>query len=235
MQLQLRLEVFEGPLELLLSLIEQRHLPITQVSLAQVADQYLAQIRALPELDRDLLADFLFIAGRLLLLKSRALLLTEEPDPETEAVASDLAERLGTYRVFRAAAEMLRELESRAERTYPSTREPLVNAAPPPLAPTSPEALRNVWRRFLLQQQHSAVPIELPGLTRVGVEERRQVVLDLLRIRRRIGFREVAGHTVDQVVATFLALLELFRRGVIGLEQSQLFGELEVSLLASGR
>src|SRR5919204_6310599 len=137
-QLQLHLEAFDGPLELLLSLIERRHLPITQVSLAQVADQYLAQVHALPQLDRDLLADFLAIAGRLLLLKSRALLLTEEPDPEVEEVASDLAERLATYRVFRAAAEVLREFEQRGERTYPSPREPLVTDKPPPLAPTSP-------------------------------------------------------------------------------------------------
>src|ERR687886_3047693 len=131
MQLQLRLEVFEGPLELLLSLIEQRHLPITQISLAQVADQYLAHLHALPELDRDLLADFLAIAGRLLLLKSRALLLTEESDPVAEEVANDLTERLATYRVFRAAAEVLRELEQRGERTYPAVRDPLANAAPP--------------------------------------------------------------------------------------------------------
>src|ERR1700730_10835415 len=89
-QLELHLESFAGPLELLLLLIEQRRLPITQVSLAQVADQYLAQVHALPALDADLLADFLVIAGKLLLLKSRALLLTEEPDPEVEEVGSEL-------------------------------------------------------------------------------------------------------------------------------------------------
>jgi segregation and condensation protein A len=138
--------------------------------------------------------------------------------------------------VFRAAAEVLRELEGRAERTYVSTREPLVNAAPPPLAPTSPEALAAVWRRILLQRPHPPeLAIELPGLARASVDERREQVLELLSMRGRISFREVAGHTVDQVVATFLALLELFRRGVIGLAQSQLFGELEITLLASGR
>src|SRR3979411_1730581 len=110
-QLELHLESFDGPLELLLLLIEQRRLPITQVSLAQVADQYLAQVHAQPSLDADLLADFLVIGGKLLLLKSRALLLTEEPDPEVEEVASDLADRLASYRVFRAAAEALREPE----------------------------------------------------------------------------------------------------------------------------
>src|SRR5918993_331769 len=109
-QLQLHLEAFDGPLDLLLLLIEQRRLPITQISLAQV--------HALPELDPELLADFLSIGGKLLVLKSRALLLSEEPDPEAEEIASDLAERLATYRVFRAAAEVLRELEQRNERLF---------------------------------------------------------------------------------------------------------------------
>lgn len=134
--------------------------------------------------------------------------------------------------MFRAAAEVLRELEGRAERTYPTTREPLLNAAPPPLAPTSPEALLAVWRRFFLQRPEPEIAIPLPGLTRASVDERRQVVLDRLRAEGRIGFRAVAGHTIDEVVATFLAVLELFRRGLIGLEQTERFGELEISLLA---
>jgi segregation and condensation protein A len=226
--LQLHLDAFEGPLELLLSLIEQRHLPITQVSLAQVADQYLAQLHALPELDRDLLADFLAIAGRLLLLKSRALLLSEEPDPEAEEVASDLADRLATYRVFRAAADVLRDLEQRTERTYPTSRDPLASASPPPLAPTSPATLLAVWRRLVLEPDQCPV-LDVPILAYATIEERGAVVLDALRRHSRISFRAVAGDSVDQVVATFLAVLELFRRDQIHLEQHHLFGELQIT------
>src|SRR5437773_12241561 len=92
-QLELHLESFDGPLELLLLLIEQRRVPITQISLAQVADQYLAQVHALPELNPELLTEFLLIGGKLLLLKSRAVLLTGEPDPGVEESASGLAQR----------------------------------------------------------------------------------------------------------------------------------------------
>src|ERR1700730_9906353 len=148
-QLELHLESFDGPLELLLLLIEQRRLPITQVSLAQVADQYLAQVHAQPAIDANLLADFLVIGGKLLRLTSRALLLTEEPDPEVEEVASDLAERLATYRVFRAAAEVLRGPERRGERMSPPLREPAISTALPPLTELEPDALLAVWRRFL--------------------------------------------------------------------------------------
>jgi segregation and condensation protein A len=226
-QLQLRLDAFEGPLELLLLLIEQRKLPITQVSLAQVADQYLAQVHAMPELDPDLLADFLSIAGKLLLLKSRALLLSEEPDPEVEQVASDLTERLAEYRVFRAAAEALRELEQRGSRIYPATRAPLVTSAPAPLTPIGADALLGVWRQLL--REPTTERIEMPGISRVSIDERRVVVLDALRFSDRVSFRSLAGRTVDEVVATFLAILELFRRGMIEIDQDGLFADLVLS------
>ena len=223
-QLELHLETFDGPLELLLLLIEQRRLQITSVSLAQVADQYMAQVHAQPALDPELLADFLVIGGKLLLLKSRALLLTEEADAEAEEIASDLAERLATYRVFRAAAEVLRELEQRGERMYPTLREPSVTTAPAPLAPISPDALLAAMRRYATEP--APTQVDLPGISRVSVDERRAHILDALRAAPSVSFREVAGDTIDQVVATFLAILELFRRGMIHIEQPTPFGDL---------
>src|SRR6202022_1394856 len=204
-QLELHRESFDGPLELLLLLIEQRRLPITQVSLAQVADQYLAQVHAQPAIDPNLLADFLVIGGKLLLLKSRALLLSEEPDPEAEEVASGLAERLATYRVFRAAAEVLRGLEQRGGRMYPTLREPAISTALPPLTALEPDALLAVWRRFLGTSQASQ--IELPPGTRPSVDQRRAAILDALRHAPSVSFRSIAGETVDDVVAPFLAVL----------------------------
>jgi segregation and condensation protein A len=223
-QLELHLETFDGPLELLLMLIEHRRLPITQVSLAQVADQYLAHVHAQPSLDAELLADFLVIGGKLLLLKSRALLLTEETDEEAEEVASDLAERLATYRVFRAAAEVLRELEQRGERMYATRREPALAIGPAPLLSVRPEALLAVWRRFAAEPQPTQ--IDLPGIVRASVDERRAHILDALRTSRSVSFRSVAGESLDEVIATFLAVLELFRRGQIRIQQPVPFGDL---------
>jgi segregation and condensation protein A len=228
-QLELHLETFDGPLELLLMLVEQHRLPITQVSLAQVADQYLAHVHAQPDLDAELLADFLVIGGKLLLLKSRALLLTDEPDQEAEEVVSDLAERLATYRVFRAAAEVLRELEQRGERMYPTLREPSLAHGPAPLAPLGPETLLAVWRRFSSEEHPSQ--IELPGIMRASVDERRARILDALRSASTLSFRSMAGQTIDEVIATFLAVLELFRRGLIAVDQPTPFGDLALTLI----
>jgi segregation and condensation protein A len=230
LQLELHLETFDGPLELLLMLIEQRRLPITSVSLAQVADQYLAQVHAQPSIDPELLADFLVIGGKLLLLKSKALLLTEEPDAEAEEVASDLAERLATYRVFRAAAEMLRELEQRGERMYPTLREPSLSTAPAPLASVKPDALLAILRRFAAEPRPEQ--IELPGISRASVDDCRARILDALRASETVSFRAMAGRTVDEVIAAFLAILELFRRGLIHIEQPAPFGDLVLKSLA---
>ncbi len=225
---QLRLDCFEGPLELLLRLIEQRRLPITDVSLATVADQYLAQLRALPELDADLLADFLAIGGKLLVLKSRALLLTDTPDPAEEDSASDLAARLETYRVFRAAAESLQRLEERGLRAYPTVRDAAVSLAAAPLAPIAPEALLAVWRQ--LRTRREPEPAQLPLVVRASVDEKRRLILDLLRTRQSVSFGELAGVTVDEVVASFLAVLELSRRRLVAVQQGAAFGEILLSL-----
>src|SRR5690606_16501030 len=115
------------------------------------------------------------------------------------------------YRVIRLAAEHLQRLELRDTRTYLTEREPEVPAGPPPLAPIKPEALATAWRRLLRQ---AAEPVSAPALvSRASVDERRTAILDLLNRFERVSFSEVAGRTVDEVVATFLAVLELFRRG----------------------
>ncbi len=227
LQPRLELDEFEGPLELLLTLIEQHRLPITRVSLAQVADQYLAQVRALPELNADLLADFLAIAGKLLLLKSRALLLVDEPDPVAEEAATDLEERLATYRIFRAAAEHLHALEQQGRRTYPATREPVASATPAPLAPITPQELLATLKRL-----HAAAvprPAEPALAARVGVDEKAAHILQALRSLGQVPFRDVAGASVDEVIATFLAVLELFRRGLAYVKQPTPYGDLLIT------
>jgi chromatin segregation and condensation protein Rec8/ScpA/Scc1 (kleisin family) len=112
---------------------------------------------------------------------------------------------------------------------YPTQREPLVSVGPTPLAPLGPDDLLRVWRRFVVEPRQDQ--IELPGIARASVDERRAQVLDALRLSSRVSFRSLAGETVDQVVATFLAILELFRRSQIAIEQPTPFGDLILSLI----
>ena len=106
---------FEGPLDLLLQLVERRRLPIAELSLVAVADQYLAQIRTMPHVEPDTLSEFLAIGARLLLLKSRSLLPAIEPPASPEAEdedGADLVRRLEAYRAFKQVAEELGRLDA---------------------------------------------------------------------------------------------------------------------------
>ena len=109
---QLQLPVFEGPLDLLLHLIEREEMDITAVSLVQVTDQYLSHLRSGQQIDATALAEFIAIGARLLYLKSRALLPQPAVDEEEEEeLGDDLVQRLREYRRYKEAAGTLREIE----------------------------------------------------------------------------------------------------------------------------
>src|SRR5919204_200534 len=141
LQTTLELPAFQGPLDLLLTLIERRRLAITDVSLAAVADQYLQAVRSLPERDPDLLGEFLVIAARLLLLKSRALL-PQADEPDEEESPDDLAERLEEYRRFKEAALALAARFESGEQAFPHPPPPDLQDYQPELDPLDEPAHR---------------------------------------------------------------------------------------------
>ncbi len=228
-ELELANPTFCGPLALLLELIENRKLPITEVSLAQVADQYLDRMRSLIGLDMEILADFLVIAARLLVIKSRALLPPRISPHEGPDEASDLPQRLLEYRMFRDAAEQLRRLEESGRRGYPRQApfEPS-RQAEPPLEPVPPAVLRAAMIRMLKALRPE--PERQTLAPRVSVQERIEYLKAYLRTRGGAVFSELAGATVQEVVATFLALLELLRRELIVAQQESPFAEIRLTL-----
>ena len=118
---RVRLPIFEGPLDLLLQLIEREKLDISVVSIAAVTDQFITHIREIEEVRPDLLADFLVLAARLVWIKSRILLpdpIPVEADTE-EDPAETLARQLREYKRFKEAAEALRAIEESERHTYP--------------------------------------------------------------------------------------------------------------------
>src|SRR5690606_25201181 len=175
--INLDLPVFHGPLELLLHLIERNELDITEVSLLEVTDQYLAALRAQEQIDLGAMAEFIGVAARLLLLKSRALL-PRDPDEavreDDEAEGSDaraLIEALREYRRFKQAAEFLREREV-GHGTY--RRE-----VPPPAVPL-PTGLDTVTLSSL-------VDVIREVLDRMPDEEPQgEIVRDPVRLRDRM-------------------------------------------------
>lgn len=222
-------EGFDGPLELLLELVEEKKLDILTVKLGDLADAYLVRVRALATLPADEVASFLALASRLVLLKARSLLpalapITEEDEGESE---DDLRQRLLEYAIVRERAGVLGERLRSGERAF--HRE---GGTPPDLPPRGGEvsALAAAWGRVLaLAARQREEEMVAPG-ERYSVEERTTEIEAIVRERGEITFTELLGPTptLGWAVVTFISLLDLYRRIVIDLEQNALFTDIVV-------
>jgi segregation and condensation protein A len=230
------LPVFEGPLDLLLQLIERAELDIATVALAQVADQYLAHVRSMAAPDPRALADFVAMAARLLLIKSRALLPhPAAADPGTGADAESdgesLARQLREYQRFRQAAQLLRAWQD-------SGRCSFLRLAPADALPTPPptrldhgiaDLIRALERRMQLQLPlEESAPLALqPRLTVADVS---QQIVDRLARQRWFSFEDLlaAAGSRQELVVTLWAVLELLKRRVIIVDQPALFGPIGI-------
>jgi segregation and condensation protein A len=230
---QVALPVFEGPLDLLLHLIEREELDITQVSLAQVTNQYLEYLAQISERDPDNLADFLVVAAKLLLIKSRVLL----PRPPTAAlledeedVGDDLIRRLIEYKKFKEAAGWLKELDEQGLRSY------VRMAGMPPLERTVD--LGDITLDDLLTAVHEVLVITPPG---PSVDEAIAPIIITIADQMNLIEQETAnGHPVSfrrlleqsrsrvEVIVTLLAVLEMVKQLRVTMQQDQLFGDIMI-------
>jgi len=226
------LPVYEGPLDLLLDLIERAELDITTLSLAQVTEQYLAYLRRLQETSPQELSAFLVIAARLLQIKSEALL-PRPPQREAgeEDVGQALVEQLKTYKRFKEIALWLEDRQRRGWRSY-------LRLAQPPKVTHVTLDLSNITladlhaaARALLQKEKArqalGTVITPPRITiREKITQIRQVLSTFVRTTFRSLLQNVADRL--EIVVTFLALLELVKRYRVRARQEQLFGSIEI-------
>jgi segregation and condensation protein A len=225
---QIRLPVFEGPLDLLLHLVEREELDITTIALAQVTDQYLAYIAELERRQTKELAEFLVVAAKLLLIKSQALLPRPPTlSPEEEDVGEDLVRQLQAYKRFKEIAKQLHEREKQGLHSY-------VRVAPMPrLDPqldTSNVSLNNLLS--YVQEALDALPAPPVGkvITPVAVTVKDQItrIEGQLTQHRRVNFREFLSKATSRVeiIVTLWAVLELVKQKRARVRQEELFGEI---------
>ena len=225
------LPVYEGPLDLLLELIERAELDITRVSLAQVTDQYLEYLRLIPTPDLADLASFLVVAARLLQIKSEALLPrppTRQPGEEDPGDA--LARQLIAYKKYKQVAVLLAEREAAGLRTHLRLAPP--PAADPKLDPTglTLDALRRAMVEMLADAARGPVLDEVVRPPVVRIRDKIRLLLEALRLNGRTTFRSMlarAGSRLE-IVVSFLAVLELVKRQQVVVQQVELFGDIEV-------
>lgn len=228
MDYRVKLEQYEGPLDLLLNLIEEQKLDITTVSLAAVTDQYLGYIKEKDQISLFNIAEFLDVATKLILIKSKALLPLLELDAEEEEEIEDLAWQLQEFKKFRDIASTIGALT--AGDRYSATRPGFVGME---VSYAPPEGITMNDLKAYFTQTLNSIPLIEKLEERIisdvmTLEEKIEQVQKMVRSRAITTFSEMTGKTNDrmEVVVSFLALLELVKQKVVAVEQEELFADI---------
>jgi segregation and condensation protein A len=228
---QVSTPIYQGPLDLLLQLINRAELDITKLALAEVTDQYLEYLRGLQERAAEDVSAFLVIAARLIQIKSEALL----PRPPIREVGEEdpgeaLARQLLAYKRYKEIAKTLEDREQAGLRTY-------LRLAPPPkvqgVVDLSEFTLNDLVNTVLTAYAKIDNRPELKTVVaphRITIRDRIRHIVRYFKNRERTSFRRLLDdrHTRMEVVVTFLAMLELIKRRYLQAQQEKLFGDIEL-------
>lgn len=242
MTYRVKLEIFEGPLDLLLYLVKQNHLEVDSIPIASITDQYLQYLEMMQAFDLEVAGEFLVVAATLMQIKSRMLLPPEAlPPPEGEQPdpAQELIERLKEYQKFKQAAEVLGGMEK--ERLVQYSRSIVREGLPAETEEYFEASLFDLLTAFsqFMSGEVSRDLIHEIIREEFTVEQQVELLRRLTREKKQVRFTDLfsLARTKLEAIATFLALLELIRLKDVVILQGQLFGEILVMSRAeeSGR
>ncbi|OGY44867.1 MAG: hypothetical protein A2729_05610 [Candidatus Buchananbacteria bacterium RIFCSPHIGHO2_01_FULL_39_14] len=228
---KIKVDQFEGPLDLLLQLIEEQKLQITEVSLAQVTEQYIQALnqKQADQISADELADFLVVAARLLLIKSRALLPFLDWGEEDEG--EELTRQLKIYKEYLEAMKVIQKMIS--QKRWSFAREKLLINGPigfaPPLKLTK-DKLRGVFTEIINSLSPILnLPTEVVRKT-INIQEKIAQIRERIFRQATANFSEILKEAKDrtEVIVSFLALLELMKQKLIVVKQSKIFEDIEI-------
>jgi len=224
--------VYEGPLDLLLELIEKAELDITTLALAQVTDQYLEHLKTIQHLDPSEVSAFLVIAARLVQIKSAALLpkpVLPDQSVDDEDPGEALARQLILYRRFKQLSAVLKDREENGFQTF-------LRIAPPPIKVEPKLDLEGITphdlilaARFALSGKTNLSDLDkVVNMPRISIREKIGYLVTTLKNTGKNYFHKMfASGNRTEAVVTFLALLELVKRHIVQANQENLFGEIE--------
>ena len=242
MVLSYKLDNFEGPLDLLLHLIEKNKVSIYDIPIVLITEKYLDYVSRMEEEDLDVVSDFLVMAATLIDIKSRMLLPAREEEEEEEDPRAELARRLLEYKMYKYMARELMELEQDAQlilyREPDIPKEVARHEAPVDLDSLleglTLAKLQKIFQSVMKRSEDRIDPIRSRfGSIRkesVSLEQRIGSVMEYARTHRRFRFHEVLKRRTDRldVVVTFLAVLELMKIGSVYLSQEAPFGDMYI-------
>ncbi|NQY57185.1 MAG: segregation/condensation protein A [Ilumatobacteraceae bacterium] len=243
MAVEVATPVYEGPFDLLLQLILAEQVDIYEINLVTIVDAYIAEIERMQALDLDVATGFVLIAATLVELKARRLLPDQgEVDLDEELALWEerdlLLARLLEAKTFKDVATVFAELADDADRCFPRQVGPderFDGIAPDLLEGTSLTRLRNAAIRALTPAPVPVVDLHHVAPITVTVADAVAELVDELPRVGRISFRRLTDALVDriEVIVRFLAVLELFKQGAVELDQSERFGDIAITWMAT--
>ena len=225
---EVRIGAFNGPMDLLVYLVQKKEVPLEQISIAEIADQFLTWVNEYEGTDLSKAGDFLYMASRLMALKVQELLPAEQRDPEMEAEYNEDREQLMKemleYQRFKQVASGLQEMESENFGTYSRGRLEKTQTDEETLADA------NIWQLFRAYQKSLKTKISETihhiELDYVTIQDRQQAINNYLSVNGRALFEDLLDNDSHPIVAavTFMAMLEMIKTDEIVFRQSELFG-----------
>lgn len=237
-------EVFQGPFDLLLHLVSRKKVDIHALSLAEITDEYLAHLESLEELDLEITSEFLLLAATLLEIKASSLLPTEQSfigdeldDLSPEKMKEALFARLTVYKKYKnVAAELSLRLENEGL-THPrqaGIEADFIGLMPDFLADVTLHTLAVICAELAFKRELFLLEAEHVAPTPLSLEERSKHISLRLSKEKKFRFSELvaADAPAKEIVVTFLAILELYKRGLLSLVQTELHADIEIVALS---
>jgi len=226
--MKVRLDIFEGPLDLLLYLIKKEHLNIYDIPIAKVIEQYLQFLELMKLLDINLASEYLVTAANLISIKSKMILpREEEPREEEEDPRDELVRKLLEYEKFKEAAEFLRDKEIERNRYF---KRPALDSGPGEVYIEASifdliSAFKSVLKEIPKEIFFEVIKDEFT------VEDKIHDLLHLLLVREKVSLEELFSSAKSklEIVVTFLAILELIKLKEIAAIQEELFGSILIA------
>jgi len=234
MSYKIKLEIFEGPLDLLLYLVKKDHLNIYDIPIAQVTEQYLKYIELMQLLDLNIAGEFLVMAATLLQIKSKMLLPAEENKPleEEEDPRAELVRRLLEYEKFKEIAQELRQKEINQQEVFKRPKMEAVNQEVPQAEVYFEASIFDLISAFskALEDVPKEVFYEIIK-DEFSIEDKVHQILHLLLVQNSSRISELFSQAKNklEIIVTFLAILELIRLKEIVARQKGLFDEIEIT------
>lgn len=227
---KVKVQQFEGPLDLLLTLIESRQMDITTIAIAEVTEQFLQYLKQLERIEPTNLADYLAIAAKLLVIKSKAILPTLEVEQEEEDAGFDLEGRLLLYKQFKEVAKHLKKLDNKRKQSFTRsvTFEQKISFFPDPNV-TAKSLHDNILKILNALKELDALP-KAKLKEAISIQEK----IDHLRnslsdsIETKLSDLLKTAKNKNEVIVTFLALLELIKQKIFVADQEALFADVVI-------